>query len=293
MRLTDPLSIRIFYLTIPELVKKINGASKIMLALNIKKKKHGDAFELKDINVEISPSQITLLLGHNGAGKTTIIKSLFGLMDYEGSLCLDDILVNYNSSKGINYLKNNISYISDENALFDYLTPKEYFSLIEKTFNKVDHRMLENFIKIFELERYLNIPIINLSHGNKKKTEIISQLFKKSKYIVFDEPTNGLDPDMVIILRETLKILKNTGRGILLSTHHLSFGEELYDNLIILRNGKLKLNSTRDEIRKRYGDYSLEKIYQEVNEEYYMQVKEILNELHDRDHKENRVSKKI
>ncbi|MEK3644306.1 ABC transporter ATP-binding protein [Aeribacillus sp. FSL M8-0235] len=263
-----------------------------MLSLYIQHKRHGDEFELKNIEVTIMPSQITLLLGHNGAGKTTIIKSLFGLMDYVGTLSVNNKKIDLNVSEDVDYLKKNVSYISDEIALFDYLTPKEYFSLIENSFkHQVDHQLLEKLIKIFELERYLHIPISNLSHGNKKKTQIVSQLFKGSEFVIFDEPTNGLDPDMVIILRKTLHFLKTKGIGILLSTHHLSFGEELYDKVILLRNGKVKLNCTRDQVFEQFGRMSLEEIYEEANKDYYLKAEEILNAPDVRDNSEDRDSK--
>ncbi|WP_181347009.1 ATP-binding cassette domain-containing protein [Thalassobacillus sp. CUG 92003] len=252
-----------------------------MLLLNIEEKNHGQNFQLKDINVEINPGEITLLLGHNGAGKTTIIKSMFGLMDYAGSLSINGQAVDMNQSNHIDYLKQHVAYISDGIGLFEYLTPREYFSLIEKTFPaKVNLNLLEKFIEIFELEQYLDLPIDQLSHGNKKKTQIVSQLFRESDYVVFDEPTNGLDPDMVIVLKKTLSLLKERGKGIMLSTHHLNFGEDLYDHLIILRNGDKKLNDSKTNIYHRLGPMNVEQIYQSVNQDYYQHVEEVINELY-------------
>lgn len=256
-----------------------------MLLLNIDEKKHGQNFHLENINIEINPGEVTLLLGHNGAGKTTIIKSLFGLMDYSGSLFINGEEINMDSTQHIDFLKKKVAYISDDPALFEYLTPREYFSLIEKTFHaEVKPHSLNTFIEIFELESYLDLPIGHLSHGNKKKTQIVSQLFRGSEYIVFDEPTNGLDPDMVIVLKKTLSLLRENGIGILLSTHNLHFGEELYDHLIILRNGHKKINDSKTNVYEQLGSMNLEQIYQSVNQDYYQHVEGVMNELYNGSH---------
>jgi ABC-2 type transport system ATP-binding protein len=180
-----------------------------MISLYIERMNFGDLFKIEQIGLNINKGEITLLLGHNGAGKTTIIKSLFGLIEYEGELKVNNNVMSLTNSKDIDYLKKEVSYISDEFSLFDYLTPNEYFSLMQSTLLKPsDIKFLEKLIELFELKRYLDNPISTLSHGNKKKTQIVSQMFKKLNYIVFDEPTNGLDPDMIIVLKKILKIIK-------------------------------------------------------------------------------------
>lgn len=250
-----------------------------MISLHIESMNYGDSFHLDHIDLNINKGEITLLLGHNGAGKTTIIKSLFGLVEYKGSLKIDNQVLSLKKTEDLDFFKRETSYISDELSLFDYLTPNEYFSLMKNTVHKMDDHFLKRLIDLFELNRYLDHPISTLSHGNQKKTQIVSQIFKKPNYIVFDEPTNGLDPDMIIVLKKVLKVIKSMDIGILLSTHNLSFGEELYDYIIILRDGKIKLNASKQQVKEVFNDHSLEEIYTKVNEDYYTHVEEILNEL--------------
>ncbi|WP_040203436.1 ATP-binding cassette domain-containing protein [Neobacillus jeddahensis] len=251
-----------------------------MITLYIKKKKFNESFELNDIPLEITPGKITLLLGHNGAGKTTIIKSLFGLLKFEGEVTVNGHNIFFNSQHDVDYFKKQIAYIPDDISLFDYLAPREYFQLMESSCDgKQDPSFVRNLIRIFELEKYLNTPIVNLSHGNQKKVQIVSQLIKKSNYIAFDEPTNGLDPDMIIILKKVLVKLKSQGVGILLSTHNLHFGQELFDNIVILREGIMKLSTNKQELNKNFGEVSLEEIYKIVNQDYYQYVEGLLNEL--------------
>ena len=264
------------------------------MQLYIENKTHGESFKLSHVLIEINKGEVTLLLGHNGAGKTTIIKSLVGLMEFEGTLKINNKLISFDQSQDVDYFKKHVSYISDDIDIIDYLTPKEYFSLMKNTYpHDSRDELLNQLINIFELEKYLDYPIINLSHGNKKKTQIVSQLFKKSDFIIFDEPTNGLDPDMIIVLKNVLEILKSKGIGLLISTHNLSFGQDLFDSLMILRDGVIKLNSKRQKIEAKYGNMNLENIYKEVNQDYYKHIEGLLDEINNSSAKEYRNTKVI
>lgn len=249
-----------------------------MLTLQLKEKTYSRTFSLQNIQMNVEKGRITLLLGHNGAGKTTIIQTMFGMTPFMGHVLLNGKQMNFQSSAHISLLKEHVSYIPDDHALFDYLTPREYFHLLQLP-NGQDVKREETFVDLFELSPYMDQPIAQLSHGNQKKTQIISQLLRPCDYFVFDEPTNGLDPDMMIILKKVLMKLRDQGAGILISTHHLSFGETLYDHLMILRNGDVKMNGTRQETSRLFPQKSLEDIYKEVNRDYYMQVERLLHDL--------------
>ncbi|AXI10434.1 ABC transporter ATP-binding protein [Oceanobacillus zhaokaii] len=250
-----------------------------MISLYIKHKKY-NSFELADIPINIKPGTINLLLGHNGAGKTTIIKSLFGLTEFEGDLNLNNRKISFESLEDVDFFKSQIAYLPDNISLLDYLTPTEYFQLIKYTSDSVtSDTYLNHLIQIFNLDKYLNVPIRNLSHGNKKKTQIVSQLSRKTNFMVFDEPTNGLDPDMIITLKRVLEKLKAQGVGVLISTHDLNFGKGIFDNIIILRDGSIKLNNTKEEVKSKFGNILLEDLYTQVNKDYYKYIEGLLDEL--------------
>ncbi|MEK5298558.1 ABC transporter ATP-binding protein [Bacillus sp. FSL R5-0659] len=249
-----------------------------MLTLQLKEKTYSRTFSLRNIQISVEKGQMLLLLGHNGAGKTTMIQSMFGLTPFIGCVTLHGKQLNLQSSEHISLLKKHVSYIPDDHSLFDYLSPREYFQLLQLP-NEQDVTREETFIDLFELGAYMDQPIAQLSHGNQKKTQIISQLLRPCDYYVFDEPTNGLDPDMMIILKKVLTKLREQGAGILISTHHLSFGDTLYDHLMILRNGDVKLDMSRQETNQTFPHQALEEIYKEVNRDYYMQVERLLNDL--------------
>ncbi|MGA3852864.1 ABC transporter ATP-binding protein [Bacillus sp. FSL K6-4563] len=249
-----------------------------MLSLQLQEKTYSRTFSLRNIQMNVEKGRTMLLLGHNGAGKTTMIQAMFGLTPFTGYVSLHGEQLNLQSSAHISLLKKHVSYISDDHALFDYLTPREYFQLLQLP-HEQDATREETFTDLFELSPYMDQPIAQLSHGNQKKTQIISQLLRPCDYYVFDEPTNGLDPDMMIILKKVLMKLRDQGAGILISTHHLSFGDTLYDHLMILRNGDVKLNMSRQETNETFPHQALEEIYKDVNRDYYMQVERLLNDL--------------
>ncbi|GAA0432654.1 ABC transporter ATP-binding protein [Virgibacillus salarius] len=249
-----------------------------MMEFYLQEKSYGKNFRISDVDIKINPGEIVCLLGHNGAGKTTIIKAIFGLIKYQGNLSINNKRIDLSKEKDIDFFKKHVAYIPDEVNIFPFLTPNEVFELIANDNKETNIKFLRKLIDIFELNQYINIPISGLSHGNKKKTQIVSYLYRKPSFVVFDEPTNGLDPDMTIVLRKVIKLLREQKIGILLSTHNLSFGDELYDKLVILRNGVVKLTTDFENVIKTYGNVGLEKVYTKINEDYYKQVDAILYE---------------
>lgn len=251
-----------------------------MIELSIDQKTYGTTFELAHIQLNITPGNVLLLLGHNGSGKTTIIKSLLGLTEYKGACRLDGREIAYDNTDDIDFLKKNVSYIADNASLFDFLSPEEIFNLTKSMHGEnVDDSYLNGLIKLFEIDPYLNIPISDLSYGNKKKVQIVNQLFWKPRFLIFDEPTNGLDPDMVIVLKKVLQVVKESGTGILLSTHNLSFGQDLMDHTIIIRNGRELLNMEKSKMEMEFVEMDMEKVYQKVNKHYYQEIEGMIHEL--------------
>ncbi|ALS02349.1 hypothetical protein ATZ33_13425 [Enterococcus silesiacus] len=249
-----------------------------MITFYLENKKYQNNFEIKNISLEIHQGKCTALIGHNGSGKTTILNSLLGHLQYKGVLEVDDrILHIQEKNSDFDCLKSKIAYISDEALLFDFLTIDEYFNLIQKnSFNKIDIQYIELLIDIFKIQKYRNTLIEDLSFGTKKKVQIIAQLAKKTNYIVFDEPTNGLDPDMIIILKKLIHKLLAENIGVLISTHQLKFCEDLSDEIVIIQNGECILNDTTSSIYEMYDTHDLEEIYTSLNSDLYEKVGEYI-----------------
>ncbi|WP_223556524.1 MULTISPECIES: ATP-binding cassette domain-containing protein [Lysinibacillus] len=247
-----------------------------MIEINIIQKKYPD-FSIEDVSLSVFPGEITLLLGHNGSGKTTIIRSLLGLVHLDlGNIKLDNIEINFQNYNSYEKFKSDIRFIPDEDVLFDYLTPVEYFQLVTIS-NDIDSPdFLDFLINVFDISKYTKQLISTLSHGNRKKVQIIGQILCKPKYLIIDEPTNGLDPDMIIILKQIILKLRDLGTGILISTHDLRFAENLMNNVTIIRNGKIILQDKSDNLLKEYRTCNLEDIYKKINNDYYNFIEELI-----------------
>lgn len=245
-----------------------------MIEFLLKSKKYSNNFELKNISISVTKGECTSLIGHNGSGKTTLLNSLLGFVKCEGSLEMDGKKLDIHENVlDFDYLRSKIAYVPDESLLFDFLTVEEYFDLVQKNyFNQIDPSYIQLLIKIFQIQEYKQVLIKSLSFGTKKKIQIIAQLAKKTEYIVFDEPTNGLDPDMIIILKKVIKKLREENIGVLLSTHQLKFCEDLSNHIVIIQNGQELLQKSMIEITSTYQTTDLEKIYTELNTPLYDEV---------------------
>ncbi|MGE7674982.1 ATP-binding cassette domain-containing protein [Lysinibacillus sp. NPDC094403] len=247
-----------------------------MIEINIKQKIYPD-FSIEDVSLSIFPREITLLLGHNGSGKTTIIRSLLGLVHLDsGSIKLDNTEIDFQHYNSYKKFKSEVGFIPDEDVLFDYLTPDEYFQLVIISKNIDSSDFLNFLIKVFNISKYTKQLISTLSHGNRKKVQIIGQILCKPKYLIIDEPTNGLDPDMIIILKQIILKLRDLGTGILISTHDLRFAENLMNSVSIIRDGKIILQDKSDNLLGEYGTCNLEDIYKKINNDYYNYIEVLI-----------------
>lgn len=206
-------------------------------------KKYSD-FILNNISFSLEKGSITGFIGQNGAGKSTTIKGIMNLINY------DNGIIEYKGKKRNE--KDRISYLSSGMELY----PEEKIKSITK-FMKKAYRKTWNDIKY---NHYINIFNINeskklkqLSTGNKMKYLIALELAKEPELILFDEPTSGLDP---VIRDEILTILLNLAKDeeitIFFSSHITEDIEKIADNVIYINNGSIILDETKNEINKRF-----------------------------------------
>lgn len=173
-------------------------------------KSYGKKEVLKDVNLKITNEKYNFIVGSNGLGKSTLVKCLNGIINYEGY---------------INNKTYNISYCPDKVNLPDYITLYNFLYLLGKT-NKIPIKdlttRLETLIEKFKISEYKNTPIIKLSKGTRQKILIIQCLLKESDVYIFDEPLNGLDESTKNIFMDELKKLKALEKLILIITHNVN-----------------------------------------------------------------------
>lgn len=219
--------------------------------------KYSTNYILKKVNFSINEGECLGLLGCNGSGKTTLINCILGEYSGEGDIKICNSVPDIENPE----LKKNIGVVLDNDILLNYLTLDEYLSFVGKTYNVVESQLLERkeyWIKYFKLENDKNRIINFFSHGMRKKTQIIAAVLNNPKILIIDEPTNGLDIEMIYYLKKMLIDLKRLKITILISSHDLSFIEEVCDNVIIISEGKI---GGKIQVGNEYNSKKLEEIY--------------------------------
>ena len=251
------------------LVQHINREGSMMSSTKLQVKKinkyYGNKHILKDFSITLNQGKISTLLGHNGAGKTTAIKVILGLEERESG----EILFEGNNIEDqYQYYKSQIGFIPDDDELFDDLTAEEYLQFLGKArkiplndFVKVTNHLLD----IFDLTSFSDNLLKTFSHGMRRKIQIISGIIHQPSVLIVDEPTNGLDPDMMITFKELLSTVRQLGMAILLSTHNLEFAESISDYITIIKNGQIKKAGKKQELLDELRVHNLEEAYIKVN----------------------------
>ena len=200
-------------------------------------KKYGDRYAIHDVSFEIGDGEIVGFLGPNGAGKTTTMSILTGyLSSTSGRAMIDglDILEHPTA------VKKKIGYLPEFPPLYLEMTVKEYLSFIydlkKCTLNKKEH--LAEICRVTKIESEFDRLIGNLSKGYRQRVGIAGALVGNPKVVIFDEPTNGLDPKQIIDIRNLIKEL-GKDHTVILSTHILSEVKSICDRIIIINEGQI------------------------------------------------------
>ncbi|QYA26739.1 ABC transporter ATP-binding protein [Gramella sp. MT6] len=205
-----------------------------MISIENLHKKFGKNEVLKGIDLNIEQGGIFAVLGPNGSGKTTLIKSILGMVvPNSGS-----IKINGKSVKNDWKYRNNIDYLPQIANFPGNLTVRELIRMIKdlRSYKKADDLRL---IELFKLEPFLDKKLSNLSGGTKQKVNLVLTFMFDSSLIILDEPTTGLDPISHIRLKELITSEKQKGKTILITSHIMSFVEEIADEIVFLLEGKI------------------------------------------------------
>lgn len=234
-----------------------------MLKIEHLTKTYGNKRAVDDLSLHIMPGEIYGFIGHNGAGKTTTLKSVVGILDFdEGKIAVDGLSVKDDPIE----CKKKIAYIPDNPDLYDFMTGIQYLNFVADIFgvpSDVRAEKIRQYGDAFGLTGDLAQPVSAYSHGMKQKLAVISALIHSPKLIIMDEPFVGLDPKAAHTLKEIMREICNDGGAIFFSTHVLEVAEKLCDKIAIIKDGKLIVSGTMDEVK---GDASLETVFLELEE---------------------------
>ncbi|MBE7147038.1 ABC transporter ATP-binding protein [Bacillus mycoides] len=234
--------------------------------INFSKTYKGGKKAVDHLNITVQAGDIFGFIGHNGAGKSTTIKSLVGVIDFEeGEIFVDG----HSVKKDPIACKRVMAYIPDNPDLYEQLTGIQYLNFVADVFKvsaKDREEQIQRYGDAFEITPYLGDLISSYSHGMKQKVAIISAVLHKPKLLVLDEPFVGLDPKAAVVLKGIMKELCEKGSAIFFSTHVLDVAEKLCNKIAMINRGKLALSG---EVNSLIKEGSLEELFmKELANEY-------------------------
>jgi len=235
-------------------------------------KKFDDLEVLKELNFEIGGNEIVGLLGPNGAGKTTTMRILMGFLPIEKGE-IEIFNKNINNQKHALEIKKQTGYLPENNPLYSEMLVYEYLQMIcelKKISNKKQE--IKNVVEKTGITSVYYRPISELSKGFKQRVGLAASILGDPKILILDEPTEGLDPNQRI---EIKNLIKNLGKDktVIISSHVLSEVENTCDRIIIIHEGKIVKDQKISEILKSSGSDIL------IVELEGTQVKEKITEL--------------
>ncbi|OZI10394.1 multidrug ABC transporter ATP-binding protein [Bacillaceae bacterium SAS-127] len=224
---------------------------------------------LKNISFSIEKESIVGLIGLNGAGKSTTIKHIIGLMEpKEGSVWING----HTLKDGPEKYRQQFSYIPETPILYEELTLEEHMKLTAMAYGLSEseyEQRIGPLLKEFRLQQKMNWFPAHFSKGMKQKVMIMSAFLTEPSLYIIDEPFVGLDPLGIQSLLEWMNKMRDNGAGILMSTHILATAEKYCDSFIILHNGEIRAQGTIAELREQFHlpDASLDDIYIQLTKE--------------------------
>ncbi len=207
-------------------------------------KKYGKLEVLKGVSFTIKDGGIIAILGPNGSGKTTSMKSFLGMVVPTKG----EIFFNGKSIKNQWAYREQISYLPQIANFPNNLKVKELIAMI-KNIKKLPCRDQE-LIELFGLQKHLNKSLGNLSGGTKQKVNLVLTFMVDVPVLVLDEPTSGLDPIAILALKKLILREKEKGKTILITSHILSFIEELSDEILFILEGNIYFRGTPEQLLK-------------------------------------------
>ena len=220
-----------------------------MLEIQKLEKSFGQKQVLFGVDFRAESGQILGLIGKNGAGKTTIFHSILHFLEYSGNITFDKQPISQETYRKIGYLP-------EERSLMPKLTVYEqvrYLANLKGVPNAVVKEKLPQWMERLQVKGKVTDKIKSLSKGNQQKVQLIITLLHEPNLIILDEPFSGLDPVNTEILKQVIIEEKERGATIIFSDHVMTNVEELCDDVVMIRDGKVILDGSVQEVRNQYG----------------------------------------
>lgn len=217
-------------------------------------KKFGEQTALSQVNIEIGNSEIIGLLGPNGAGKSTLMKSIVGALKIdEGQILFNGKDITETDIES----KKNIGFLPENNPLYQEMYVKEYLNFVADL-HKIPKKRIDEVIALVGIVPEKSKKISQLSKGYKQRVGLAQAILHSPDLLILDEPTNGLDPNQIIEIRNVIKEIGKE-KTVILSTHIMQEVEALCSRVILIHQGKIMQDSPIEEFKGKFG--SLEEAF--------------------------------
>ena len=221
------------------------------MSLEIKNltKKFGEQTALNNINIEIKKNEIIGLLGPNGAGKSTLMKSIVGVLKIdEGEIIFDGKNIAENEIQ----TKEKIGFLPENNPLYNEMYVKEYLQFVGDI-HKISKEKVDEIIDLVGITPEKSKKIAQLSKGYKQRVGLAQAILHAPDLLILDEPTNGLDPNQIIEIRNVIKEISKE-KTVILSTHIMQEVEALCSRVILIHQGKIVQDTDIEEFKGKFNN---------------------------------------
>ena len=224
---------------------------------------------LKDVSFTVESGKLVGLIGLNGAGKSTTINEIIGLLTpYSGEINIDGLTLRANPRE----YRQQIGYIPETPSLYEELTLREHIETVAMAYGieqKLAFERVKPLLKMFRLDQKLDWFPVHFSKGMKQKVMIICAFVVDPSLFIVDEPFLGLDPLAISDLIQLLDEEKKKGKSILMSTHVLESAEKMCDSFVILHKGQVRAKGDLPQLRQAFDmpEASLNDIYLALTKE--------------------------
>lgn len=228
-------------------------------------RKGGDELKvLKGIHLDIKSGEVIGYLGSNGAGKSTTVKILCGILsDFQG----DVNILGYDVRKDPTIIKSRIGYIPENAVMYEHLTPTEYLEFIGALYNletTETKAAITDWLTRFDMLSHANERMLTFSKGMKQKIHIISGMLHNPDILFMDEPLNGLDANAVIMIKEMITQLAQEGKTIFYCSHLMDVVEKIASRIVLINDGVVVANGSLSELEAQAGTTSLEALFSKL-----------------------------
>jgi len=222
-----------------------------MINLSDFSKAYDDSIAVSSLSFSVEPGQVLGLVGRNGAGKTSTIKSIAGIISVSGgTVCVDGHDIQLAPIPA----KQATAYVPDDPELFTDLTVQQHLQFTASVYSISEPTAhISKLLADFELEPKRHCPASGLSRGMRQKLAICCAYLQQPQALLLDEPMTGLDPYGIRMLKSTILTQARSGAAVIISSHLLAMVEDICSHILILDQGQAKFLGTIDELKRQFG----------------------------------------